>query len=113
MSCSSSRLWRCVCREDAFSRWLTLQDYGYNVTELNGLLITLFERYSELLRRKFSSDFDQASHGPYWSGRVLILQIVQEDDNQPMMVNDAEEFEQVAGVCWLAMGEKESLAMSV
>lgn len=44
---------------------------------------------------------------------MLILQIVQEDDNQPMMVNDAEEFEQVAGVCWLAMGEKESLAMSV
>lgn len=38
-------------------------------------------------------------------------QIVQDDDNQPMMVNDAEEFEQVAGVCWLAMGEKESLAM--
>ena len=28
-----------------------------------------------------------------------------------MMVNDQEEFEQVAGVCWLATGEKESLAM--
>lgn len=39
------------------------------------------------------------------------LQIVQDDDNQPMMVNDAEEFEQVAGVCWLATGEQESLAM--
>lgn len=37
------------------------QDYGYNVTELNGLLITLFERYSDLLRRKFSVDFDQVS----------------------------------------------------
>jgi len=35
------------------------QGYGYNVTELNGLLITLFQRYSELLLRKFSVDFDQ------------------------------------------------------
>ena len=33
--------------------------YEYNITELNGLLITLFERYSELLLRKFSTDFDQ------------------------------------------------------
>ncbi|KAK4689058.1 exocyst complex component 6, partial [Tremellales sp. Uapishka_1] len=72
------------------------QGYGYNVTELNGLLITLFQRYSELLLRKFSTDFDQ---------------IVSEDDNQPMMVNDQEEFDQVAGVCWLATGEMESLAM--
>lgn len=34
-----------------------------------------------------------------------------DDDNQPMMVNDHEEFDQVAGVCWLAKGEAESLAM--
>ncbi|WWC89397.1 uncharacterized protein L201_004321 [Kwoniella dendrophila CBS 6074] len=74
----------------------TLEGYGYNITELNGLLITLFERYSELLLRKFRTDFDQT---------------VSEDDNQPMMVNDQEEFDQVAGVCWLAPGEMESLAM--
>lgn len=37
------------------------QDYAYNVTELNTLLTTLFERYSDLLRRKFSTDFDQVS----------------------------------------------------
>ncbi|KAK1924132.1 putative rsec15 [Papiliotrema laurentii] len=74
----------------------TLEGYGYNVTELNGLLVTLFQRYSELLLRKFSVDFDQ---------------IVSEDDNQPMMVNDQEEFDQVVGVCWLATGEAESLAI--
>ncbi|WVQ72415.1 hypothetical protein IAR50_001967 [Cryptococcus sp. DSM 104548] len=74
----------------------TLEVYGYNITELNGLLIALFERYSELLLSKFSSDFEQ---------------IVTDDDNQPMMVNDQEEFDQVAGVCWLATGEAESLAM--
>ncbi|TYJ55946.1 hypothetical protein B9479_003331 [Cryptococcus floricola] len=76
----------------------TLEVYGYNISELNGLLIALFERYSELLLNKFSSDFEQAS-------------IVTDDDNQPMMVNDQEEFDQVAGVCWLATGEAESLAM--
>jgi hypothetical protein len=72
------------------------QGYGYNVTELNGVLITLFERYSELLLRKFSADFDQ---------------IVSEDDDQPMMVSDQEEFDQVSGVCWLPTGELEQLAM--
>ena len=74
----------------------TLESYGYDVAELNGLLITLFQRYSELLLRKFSVDFDQ---------------IVSEDDNQPMMVNDQDEFDQVVGVCWLPTGEAESLAM--
>ena len=72
------------------------QGYGYNVTELNGVLIALFERYSELLLRKFSADFDQ---------------IVSEDDDQPMMVSDQEEFDQVSGVCWLPTGELEQLAM--
>jgi hypothetical protein len=42
---------------------------------------------------------------------VADAEIVSEDDNQPMMVNDQEEFDQVAGVCWLATGEMESLAM--
>lgn len=36
-----------------------------------------------------------------------------DDDNQPMMINDQEEFDQVVGVCWLATGEAESLAMCV
>ena len=39
------------------------------------------------------------------------MQIVMDDDNQPMMINDQEEFDQVVGVCWLATGEAESLAM--
>ncbi|KAL1413544.1 Rab GTPase-binding exocyst subunit S15 [Vanrija albida] len=74
----------------------TLEGHGYDITELNGLLITLFERYSELLLRKFSTEFDE---------------IVSEDDNLPMVVNDQSEFDKVAGVCWLATGEAESLAL--
>jgi hypothetical protein len=34
-----------------------------------------------------------------------------EDDNQPMMVQDQEEFDQVVSACWLATGEAEQIAM--
>ncbi|GAA5918475.1 hypothetical protein JCM1841_003987 [Sporobolomyces salmonicolor] len=69
----------------------TLEGYGYSVNHLNNLLLTLFERYSQLLQRKFSGDFEQ---------------IVLDDDHQPMVVNDAEEFEKVVSVSWLpAQGE--------
>lgn len=88
------------------------------MTELNTLLTTLFERYSDLLRRKFSTDFDQVS--TLFSNALqrhtsigLTEQIIQEDDNQPMAVNDQEEFDQVVGVCWLPTGEMEMLAMYV
>ncbi|GAA6041621.1 hypothetical protein JCM8097_007771 [Rhodosporidiobolus ruineniae] len=64
----------------------TLEGYGYSVNQLNTLLLTLFERYSQLLQRKFSGDFEQ---------------IVLDDDHQPMVVNDAEEFEKVVSVSWL------------
>lgn len=69
----------------------TLEGNGYSVNQLNHLLLTLFERYSELLQRKFSGDFEQ---------------IVLDDDHQSMVVNDAEEFEKVVSVSWLpASGE--------
>ncbi|BGP12307.1 Rab GTPase-binding exocyst subunit S15 [Rhodosporidiobolus nylandii] len=64
----------------------TLEGYGYSVNQLNTLLLTLFERYSQLLQRKFSGDFEQ---------------IVLDDDHQPMVVNDAEEFDKVVSVSWL------------
>ncbi|KAJ9102018.1 hypothetical protein QFC19_004943 [Naganishia cerealis] len=73
----------------------TLEGYNYDVSGLTRLIMTMFERYSDLLQRKFSSDFDQ---------------IVMEDDNQPMMVQNQAEFEQVVSACWLAPGEAEHLA---
>lgn len=36
-----------------------------------------------------------------------------EDDNQPMMVQNQAEFDQVVAACWLAPGEAEHLAESV
>ncbi|KAJ9112059.1 hypothetical protein QFC22_006353 [Naganishia vaughanmartiniae] len=73
----------------------TLEGYNYDVSGLTRLIMTMFERYSDLLHRKFSADFDQ---------------IVMEDDNQPMMVQNQAEFEQVVAACWLAPGEEEHLA---
>ncbi|GAA5966111.1 hypothetical protein JCM8115_004938 [Rhodotorula mucilaginosa] len=64
----------------------TLEGYGYSVSHLNNLLLTLFERYSQLLQRTFSADFEK---------------IVVDDDHQPMVVNDADEFDKVVSVTWL------------
>ncbi|GAA5981050.1 hypothetical protein JCM10908_003964 [Rhodotorula pacifica] len=69
----------------------TLEGYGYSVSHLNSLLLTLFERYSQLLQRTFSADFEK---------------IVVDDDHQPMVVNDSDEFDKVISVTWLpASGE--------
>lgn len=73
-----------------------LQMHGFEVSALTSLLLKLFERYSNLLERKYSSEFDQ---------------IVVEDDNQSMMVNDQTEFDQVVSACWLATGEAEAIAL--
>ncbi|KAM0793644.1 hypothetical protein ACM66B_001075 [Microbotryomycetes sp. NB124-2] len=69
----------------------TLEGYGYAVHQLHALLLALFERYSQLLQRKFSGDFEQ---------------IVLDDDHQSMVVNDVDEFNKVVSVSWLpATGE--------
>ncbi|KAI5477595.1 exocyst complex component, sec15 subunit [Pseudohyphozyma bogoriensis] len=77
----------------------TLEGYGYSINQLTALLLTLFERYSELLQRKFSGDFEQ---------------IVLDDDHQSMVVNDAEEFEKVVSVSWLpSTGEWSALELQI
>lgn len=51
-------------RDDALAKvdatdWPAPQGYGYSVSHLNSLLLTLFERYSQLLQRTFSADFEK------------------------------------------------------
>ena len=38
--------------------WLS-QGWGYSVTALDGFLLVLFEKYAELLQRRFSDDFHE------------------------------------------------------
>lgn len=72
----------------------TLEGYSFSVSKLNALLLTLFERYAQLLRDRFTLDFQRA---------------IADSEHQPMVVNTAEELEKVLNVCWLRPGDGESL----
>jgi hypothetical protein len=39
---------------------MVLQGWGYSVTILDNFLLKLFEKYAELLKRRFSDDFQEA-----------------------------------------------------
>ncbi|KAF1957459.1 exocyst complex subunit Sec15-like protein [Byssothecium circinans] len=64
---------------------LTMEKWGYPVTRMNDLLITLFSKYSELLKGRFSDDFQE---------------IVATDDYMPMPINSIEEYDKVVTVSW-------------
>jgi hypothetical protein len=52
---------------------------------MNTLLLTLFDKYAELLKQRFSEDF---------------LEIVGTDDYMPMPINTIEEYDKVVTVSW-------------
>ncbi|KAF2261145.1 exocyst complex subunit Sec15-like protein [Lojkania enalia] len=64
---------------------LTMEKWGYSVSAMNSLLLTLFGKYSELLKQRFSDDF---------------LEIVTTDDYMPMPINSIEEYDKVVTVSW-------------
>ncbi|KAF2993810.1 hypothetical protein E8E13_001214 [Curvularia kusanoi] len=64
---------------------LTMEKIGYSVTAMSDLLLTLFSKYSELLKQRFSDDF---------------MEIVQTDDYMPMPINSLEEYDKVVSVSW-------------
>ncbi|KAF3038139.1 hypothetical protein E8E12_006539 [Didymella heteroderae] len=64
---------------------LTMEKIGYSVAAMNDLLLTLFSKYSELLKKRFSDDF---------------LEIVQTDDYMPMPIANFEEYDKVVSVSW-------------
>lgn len=69
-------------------------------------MLTLFDKYAELLRRRFSEDFQEVQfssrsnisifHPLIW----LSSQIVSTDDYMPMAINSQEEFDKVLNVSW-------------
>lgn len=63
----------------------TMEGWGYSVTMLDNFLLTLFDTYADLLKRRFSEDFQE---------------IVSTDDYMPMAINSAEEYEKVVNVSW-------------
>ncbi|KAK5680946.1 Rab GTPase-binding exocyst subunit S15 [Elasticomyces elasticus] len=61
----------------------TMDSWNYPVTALDGLLLTLFEKYSNVLKTRFSEDFTE---------------IVNTDDYMPMPIANAEEYTRVLSV---------------
>ncbi|RHZ47096.1 hypothetical protein Glove_593g29 [Diversispora epigaea] len=68
----------------------TLEDYGYNVNSFTDLILTVFQRYSEMLKHKFSEDFHQTIVDDYY---------------MPMQIQYPEEYEAVADACWFKEGD--------
>ncbi|KAI1417857.1 exocyst complex subunit Sec15-like protein [Hypoxylon sp. FL1857] len=66
---------------------LTMEGWGYSVSRLDEFLVDLFDRYAELLKKRFSEDFQE---------------IVSTDDYMPMAINTREEYEKVANVSWFS-----------
>lgn len=64
----------------------TLQGFDYSTELLNKIMADFLRRYSSIISSKFAADFKQ---------------IVQEDDNQPMRVENADELEKVMDVSYL------------
>ena len=63
----------------------TMDSWGYSVGLLDTFLLTLFRKYADLLKRRFSDDFQE---------------IVATDDYMPMPINNVEEFDKVVNVSW-------------
>jgi hypothetical protein len=63
----------------------TMEGWGYSVAVLDNFLLTLFAKYAELLKRKFSDDFQE---------------IVSTDDYMPMPISNLEEYDKVVNVSW-------------
>ena len=55
-----------------------MQSWEYSVTSINTLLLTLFDKYSQLLKKRFSEDFQE---------------IVATDDYMPMPINTLDEYD--------------------
>ncbi|ORY63591.1 exocyst complex subunit Sec15-like-domain-containing protein [Pseudomassariella vexata] len=65
----------------------TMEGWGYSVSRLDEFLVELFDKYAELLKRRFSEDFQE---------------IVSTDDYMPMAINSKEEYEKVVNVSWFS-----------
>ncbi|MCJ1353064.1 MAG: hypothetical protein MMC33_003048 [Icmadophila ericetorum] len=63
----------------------TMDSWGYSVGALDAFLLTLFEKYAELLKKRFSDDFQE---------------IVSTDDYMPMPINNQDEYDRVVNVSW-------------
>jgi exocyst complex component 6 len=70
--------------------------------------LVLFEKYAELLQRRFSDDFHEVCVFAVKSWNSFgnkIAQIVSTDDYMPMPIATREEYEKVVNVTWFTPDE--------
>jgi exocyst complex component 6 len=72
------------------------------VTALDTFLLTLFEKYAELLKRRFSDDFQEVSFFSHLRSiyLIILIQIVSTDDYMPMPISNLDEYDKVVNVSW-------------
>jgi len=63
----------------------TMEGWGYSVSRLDDFLLDMFDKYAELLKKRFSEDFQE---------------IVSTDDYMPMAINSKKDYENVVNVSW-------------
>jgi hypothetical protein len=63
----------------------TMESWNYSTTSLQSLVLVIFEKYSQILRNRFSEDFQE---------------IVATDDYMPMPIHSLEEYNKVVNVSW-------------
>ncbi|KAL1960012.1 hypothetical protein VTO42DRAFT_680 [Malbranchea cinnamomea] len=62
-----------------------MDTWGFSVGAFDRLLLTLFSKYADLLKKRFSDDFQE---------------IVSTDDYMPMPIQNEEEFDKVLSISW-------------
>ncbi|KAL4789896.1 exocyst complex subunit Sec15-like-domain-containing protein [Aspergillus venezuelensis] len=73
----------------------TMNTWDFAVGAFDNLLLVLFRKYAELLKRRFSDDFQE---------------IVSTDDYMPMPIQTPEEFDKVLNVSWYTPSEPQEQA---
>ncbi|KAI9769302.1 MAG: hypothetical protein M1835_006726 [Candelina submexicana] len=63
----------------------TMESWDYPTSALRSFLLTLFDKYAELLKRRFSDDFQEV-------GNI--------NDYMPMPINNLDEYDKVVNVSW-------------
>lgn len=77
---------------------MSIQTWGYTVDSLDTFLLTLFDKYAELLKKRFSDDFQEASH--YGSPPRFCLLIVLARLFQPMIICQCQSINQTSMIRW-------------
>jgi hypothetical protein len=63
----------------------TMESWNYSTTSLQSLVLVIFDKYSQILRNRFSEDFQE---------------IVATDDYMPMPIHSLDEYNKVVNVSW-------------